>query len=77
MVEVIIDKRNDTVTIEGPLISQVYTFRSFIKNNNGTIPTYVMHVNDDDLNNIKITLPQCNTVIIEIPKKKEHGLQSM
>lgn len=71
MVEVIIDKRNDTVTIEGPLYSHMYLFRSFSKNNNGTVPTYVLHVNDDDLNNIKITLPQCNTIITEIPKKKK------
>lgn len=74
MVEVIIDKRNDTVTIEGPLCSYVYLFRSFSKNNKGVIPTYVLHVNDDDQSNIKITLPQCNTIITEIPKKKEHGL---
>ena len=72
MVEIIIDKRNDTVTIEGPLLSHVYVFRSFVKNNNGVIPTYVLHVNDDDLNNIKITLPQCNTIITEIPKKKSN-----
>lgn len=74
MVEVIIDKRNDTVTIEGPLYSHVYLFRSFNKNNKGAVPTYVLHVNDDDQLNIKIILPQCNTIITEIPKKKEHGL---
>jgi hypothetical protein len=74
MVEVIIDKRNDTVTIEGPLYSHMYLFRSFSKNNKSTVPTYVLHVNDDDQLNIKITLPQCNTIITEIPKKKEHGL---
>ena len=33
MVEVIIDRRNDTVTIEGPLYSHMYLFRSFNKNN--------------------------------------------
>ena len=71
MVEVIIDKRNDTVTIEGPLYSHVYLFRSFNKNNKGAVPTYVLHVNDDDQLNIKIILPQCNTIIIDIPKKKE------
>lgn len=75
MVEVIIDRRNDSVTIEGPLYSHIYLFRSFSKNNKSSLPTYVLHVNDDDLNNIKITLPQCNTIITEIPKKKEHGLQ--
>lgn len=75
MVEVIIDKRNDTITIAGPLYSHMYLFRSFSKNNKGVVPTYVLHVNDDELNNIKITLPQCNTIITEIPKKKEHGLQ--
>lgn len=69
MTEVIIDKRNDTVTIEGPLTSSVYIFRSFSKNNSGIVPTYVLHVNDDDQLNIKITLPQCNTIITEIPKK--------
>ena len=70
MVEVIIDKRNNTVTIEGPLLSHVYVFRSFNKNNNGIVPTYVLHVNDDDQSNIKITLPQCNTVVTEIPQNK-------
>ena len=70
MVEIIIDKRNNTVTIEGPLLSHVYVFRSFRKNNNGTVPTYVLHVNDDDKLNIKITLPQCNTIITEIPQNK-------
>ena len=70
MVEVIIDKRENTVTIEGPLLSRVYVFRSFSKNNNGIVPTYVLHVNDDDKSNIKITLPQCNTIITEIPQNK-------
>jgi hypothetical protein len=70
MVEVIIDKRENTVTIEGPLLSHVYVFRSFSKNNNGIVPTYVLHVNDDDKANIKITLPQCNTIITEIPQNK-------
>lgn len=70
MVEVIIDKRENTVTIEGPLLSHVYVFRSFSKNNNGIVPTYVLHVNDDDKLNIKITLPQCSTIITEIPQNK-------
>ena len=70
MVEVIIDRRNDTVTIEGPLYSHMYLFRSFNKNNKSATPTYVLHVNDDELNNIKIILPQCNTIITEIPPKK-------
>ena len=69
MVEVIIDKRENTVTIEGPLLSKVYLFRSFSKNNSGIVPTYVLHVNDDDMSNIKITLPQCGTIITEIPNK--------
>lgn len=69
MVEVIIDKRTNTVTIEGPISSHMYLFRSFSKNHKGVIPTYVLHVNDDDQLNIKITLPQCNTIITEIPKK--------
>ena len=70
MVEGIIDRRNDTVTIEGPLYSHMYLFRSFNKNNKSVAPTYVLHVNDDELNNIKIILPQCNTIITEIPSKK-------
>lgn len=70
MVEVIIDKRENTLTIEYPSCSKVYLFRSFSKNNNGIVPTYVFHVNDDDQLNIKITLPQCSTIITEIPQKK-------
>lgn len=70
MVEIIIDKRNNTVTIEGPLLKGVYIFRSFSKNNNGIVPTYVLHVNDDDKLNVKITLPQCNTVVTEIQQNK-------
>lgn len=70
MVEVIIDKRENTITIEGPMYSRVYIFRSYSKNNNGIVPTYVFHVNDDDQLNIKITLPQCNTIVTEIPSKK-------
>lgn len=69
MVEVIIDKRENTLTIEGLLYSRVYLFRSFNKNNNDIVPTYVFHVNDDDMLNIKITFPQCSTVITEIPNK--------
>lgn len=69
MVNVIIDKGIGKISIEGPLHTRTYIFRSFSKNNNGIVPTYVFHVNDDDLRNIKITLPQCSTVVTEIPNK--------
>lgn len=68
MSTIIIDRENDIVIING----NKYTFRSFIKNNNGIVPTYVLHVNDEDLNNIKATLPQCNTIIIDISKSKHN-----
>jgi hypothetical protein len=37
------------------------------KNNNHLVPTYVLHVNDADMKNIKITLPQVNTNVTIIP----------
>ena len=67
MTTVIINRQGESVLID----EKLYIFRSFSKNNNGIVPTYVLHVNDTMMNNIKITLPQCNTIIIDIPKKKE------
>lgn len=46
---------------------KTYVFRSLSKNNNGPVPTYVFHVNDIEKQNIKITLPQCSTNLIQIP----------
>lgn len=66
MFTIIIDRENSTVTLNG----NKYIFRSIVKNNNGTVPTYVLHVNNEGLDNIKITSPQCNTIIIDIPKRK-------
>ena len=69
MTDVIINKSTGEIAINGPFHTRTYIFRSFSKNNNGIVPTYVFHVNDDKLRNIKITLPQCNTVVTEIPNK--------
>lgn len=69
MREVIINRQENTITINSVDCSRLYIFRSFSKNNNGIVPTYVFHVNDENKLNIKITLPQCNTIIIDIPSK--------
>lgn len=69
MVEVIINRKDNTITIDSAGYSRCYIFRSISKNNNSVVPTYVFHVNDDDLLNIKIVVPQCKTMITEIPNK--------
>lgn len=66
MFTIIIDRENSIVTLNG----NQYIFRSIVKNNNDIVPTYVLHVNSEGLDNIKITSPQCNTIIIDIPKSK-------
>ena len=71
MTEVIIDKRNDTVTIEGPLTSSLYTFKHLKEDNDDIVPTYILFVSDDNNFNIKITLPKCNTIITKIFKNKD------
>ena len=69
MVEVIINRQENIIIVESPGYTRHYTFRSFSKNNNGIVPTYIFHVNDEDQLNIKITVPQCSTMITEIPNK--------
>ena len=65
MFTLIIDRENSTVNLNG----KEFIFRSLDKNNSGIVPTYVLHVNEEGLN-IKITVPQCSTAVIDIPKHK-------
>lgn len=67
MNDVIIYQNEKITIIDTPHGSKTYIFRSLSKNNNGPVPTYVFHVNDIDKRNIKITLPQCSTNLIQIP----------
>ena len=65
MFTLIIDRENSTVNLNG----KEFIFRSLDKNNSDIVPTYVLHVNEEGLN-IKITVPQCSTAVIDIPKYK-------
>lgn len=67
MNDVIIYQNKKITIIDTPHGHKTYVFRSLSKNNNGPVPTYVFHVNDIEKQNIKITLPQCSTNLIQIP----------
>ena len=67
MNDIIIYKETNKVIVITSNLNRTFVFRSMDKNNNHLVPTYVLHVNDADMKNIKITLPQVNTNVTIIP----------
>ncbi len=67
MNDVIIYKQKQLIIIDTPHGRKTYIFRSLSKNNQGPVATYVLHTNDIEKQNIKITLPQCCTNLIQLP----------
>ena len=55
MNDVIIYKETNKVIVTTSNLNRTFVFRSMDKNNNHLVPTYVLHVNDADMKNIKIT----------------------
>ena len=67
MNDVIIYQKEKMIIINTIHDRKTYIFRGLSKNNKDNVPTYVFYVNDVDKQNIKITLPQCSTNLIQIP----------
>lgn len=67
MTDVIVDKTANQVTIVTSNQVYKYIYRNLSKDNNLTVPKYVLNVNNEDMKNIKVTLPQATTNLIVIP----------